>query len=369
MRFPGLAAIAFIALAGLARAGDEAGRLAIEASEALGRAAEALADAEGASDRIAALTDTIRAYEAGLAAMREGLRQAALSERDVSARLVGQDAELGELLALLQKVTRAGQARSALHPGGAVQTVRAGILGAALVPALEERSDALERDLQDIVALRTVQEAGIKTLSSGLEQVRDARFQLSKAISERTDLPQPAATDEAAMEALINSAETLSGFADSLVTSGDAGSGEDRGWSMPVAGDIIRTFDEADEAGVRRPGWLIGTVAEALVTAPADATVRFADSMPSNGPVIILETSPGRLVILTGQATNFVRRTQIVSEGEPIALMGGREASAQENLIETSLLGGQPRDETLYIEIRQGQAPVDPAAFLRPSQE
>jgi septal ring factor EnvC (AmiA/AmiB activator) len=171
------------------------------------------------------------------------------------------------------------------------------------------------------------------------------------------------------MEALINSAETLAGFADSLVTSGDAGSGADRGWSMPVAGDIIRTFDEADEAGVRRPGWLIGTVAEALVTAPADATVRFADSMPSNGPVIILETSPGRLVILTGQATNFVRRTQIVSEGEPIALMGGREASAQENLIETSLLGGRRIIKKKNIEIRQGQAPVDPAAFLRPSQE
>jgi hypothetical protein len=49
--------------------------------------------------------------------------------------------------------------------------------------------------------------------------------------------------------------------------------------------------------------------------------------------------------------------------------MGGREASAQENLIETSLLGGRRIIKKKNIEIRQGQAPVDPAAFLRPSQE
>jgi septal ring factor EnvC (AmiA/AmiB activator) len=369
MKLSLLTAMGFVAVAGLALAEGDAGRRATEASEALGRAAESLAAAGSASDRIAALTETIRAYEAGLAAMREGLREAALNERDAAARLAAQDAELGELLALLQKVTRAGQARSVLHPGGAVQTVRAGILGSALVPALEERSAALESDFRDLVALRTVQEAGIDTLTEGLDQVREARLMLSQAISERTDLPPPAATDEAAMQALINSSETLAGFADSLASTGDTEADSGAAWSMPVAGRLLRAFDEADAAGVRRPGWVIGTAAEALVTAQEDATVRFSGDLPGHGPVVILETDPGRLVILAGQARNFVRRAQIVAQGEPIALMGAGEPAAQENLIESSLLGGQPRDETLYIEIRQGQAPVDPAAFLRPSQE
>lgn len=368
MRFGWIAALVFLA-GGSATAEGEVSTLADQAAKALGEAAEALAAAEDSPDRIAALTSTIQAYEAGLSAMREGLRQAVLREREVEARLVAQDAELGELLALLQNVSRAGQARTVLHPEGAVQTVRSGILASALVPALEERSDSLETDLIDLEAIRTVQEAGIATLAQGLQQIREARFLLTKAISERSDLPATVATDEAAMEALINSSETLAAFADSLVSDGETDSDPEGQWSLPVAGEVIRSFGETDAAGVRRSGWLVGTAPEALVTAPTDATVRFSGEIPESGQVIILEASPGRLVILTGHAQSFVLRGQIVSQGDPVGLMGGSVPAIQEKLIETSILGGQPREETLYIEIRQGQAPVDPAAFLRPSKE
>ena len=367
MRLVG-AVFAVVLLAGAARAQDNVAAEAREAAAALGRAAEALAAAETAPDRIDALTETIRAYEAGLAAMREDLRRAALREREVEASLAGQDAELGEFLVLLQRVSRSGQATSALHPAGAVETVRSGILASALVPALKERSAALETELADLAALRAVQEAGVAILAEGLGQVRDARLRLSAAISERTDLPPSAATDDAAMEALINSSETLAAFADSLAL----GAGEDAGeqaWAMPVLGQVVRTFEEADASGIRRPGWLMATAPEALVTAPASATVRFSGVVPGSGPVIILETSPGQLVILSGHAQSFVRRDQIVDGGEPIALMGGGRPPEQEKLNETSHTGGQSGDETLYMEVRQGQAPVDPAAFLRPMQE
>ena len=356
-----------IVICGAAVAQNDVADDARDAAAALGRAAEALAAAETSGDRIGALTETIRAYEAGLAAMREDLRRAALRQREVEARLADQDADVAEFLLLLQNVSRSGGATAAMHPGDAVDTVRAGILASALVPALKERSARLEADLADLSALRTVQEAGLATLNGGLEEVRRARFLLSRALSERTDLPPPAATDDAAMEALINSSETLAAFADSLA-SGEAA--PDRGtWAMPVTGRVIRTFEEADAAGVRRPGWLFATASEALVTAPASATVRFSGEIPGSGPVVILETSPGQLVILAGHGQSFVRRGQIVAEGEPIALMSGSRPAEQENLNETVLLGGQSGDETLYIEIRQGQAPVDPAAFLRPQQE
>ncbi|RZW06093.1 MAG: peptidase M23 [Rhodobacteraceae bacterium] len=364
-----LSILAALALSGAAHAEGEAGDLAREAAEALGDAAELLAEVETADDRIDALTETIRAYEAGLSTMREGLRQAALSERDVALRLGAEDAELGALLALLQKVTRAGQGRAVFHPSGAVDAVRGGLLASALVPALEEKTSALERDLNDLAALRTIQEAGIATLDDGLARVREARLMLSQAMSERTDLPRRVATDDAAMEALINSSETLAAFADSLVLVDDAPISARRDWSWPVAGQIVRGFEEADAAGVRRPGWLIAASAEALVTSPSDATVRYAGDMPSSGPALILEAAPGTLMILTGHGQSFVERGEIVSEGSPIALMGGGERPAQEKLNESALLGGQSRAETLYIEIRQGQAPVNPAAFLRPTEE
>jgi hypothetical protein len=45
--------------------------------------AASLAEAEGARDRVEALTETVRAYEQGLLALREGVRQAALRERAI----------------------------------------------------------------------------------------------------------------------------------------------------------------------------------------------------------------------------------------------------------------------------------------------
>lgn len=361
-------ALAGLLLAGAAGAQDDLAGEARDAAAALGYSAEALAAAGTAPDRIDALTQTIRAYEAGLGAMREDLRRATLREREVAARLAGRDAELADVLVLLERVGGAGKAAMALHPGDAVETVRASLLASALVPALKERSEALVAELADLSALRTVHEAGAATLSDGLAQVRDARLMLSVALSERTDLPPSVATDEAAMEALINSSETLAAFADNLA-SGAGGGGEAEAWSMPVLGKVIRAYDEADSAGVRRPGWLVACAAQALVTAPASASVRFSGAVPGSGAVIILETSPGQLVIFAGHGQSFVRREQIVAQGEPIALMGGSPPPEQENLNETSLLDGQSVEETLYMEVRQGQAPVDPAAFLRPTQE
>lgn len=347
---------------------DVAG-LAQEAARQLGEAAEALSEAEKAPDRIEALTRTIRAYEAGLSAMREGLRRAALDERALAERLTDQDEAIGELLVLLERVSKAGQVEAALHPGSAPETVRAGILAASMVPALEERSQALEADLANLSALRTVREGGVTVLQHGLAEVRQARLTLSQAISERTDLPPLIATDEAAMEALINSSETLAAFADSLAGDDVAPPDGESEWRMPVLGQVVRRFDEADPAGVRRPGWTIAAETQALVTAPAEATIRFSGEVPGSGPVVILEPDPGRLLILVGLGKSFVRNGQIVSAGEPVGLMGGATVTTQEKLNETSLLGGQSREETLYIEIRQGQTPVDPSAYLRPSEE
>ncbi|HBZ43140.1 MAG TPA: peptidase M23, partial [Maritimibacter sp.] len=48
--------------------------------EQLTAASEALDSAERSSDRVKALTQTVQAYETGLAALREGLRQARVRE-------------------------------------------------------------------------------------------------------------------------------------------------------------------------------------------------------------------------------------------------------------------------------------------------
>ena len=57
---------------------QDPGAAAREAARALEEASEQLDRAESARDRVRALTTTVKAYEAGLAAMRDGLRHAAV---------------------------------------------------------------------------------------------------------------------------------------------------------------------------------------------------------------------------------------------------------------------------------------------------
>jgi septal ring factor EnvC (AmiA/AmiB activator) len=347
----------------------DASQVTLEAADLLAAAAVQLDDATGRSDRISALTQTVRAYETGLAAMREGLRQASLQERVLSERFGAEDRDLGQLLALLQTVSRHTASEVLVHPGDAADTIRAGALTASLVPSLQESASALAAELDELKNLIAVQAAGAASLEAGLEDVRRARSALADAISNRTDLPPRLATDEAAMQALINSAETLAGFANSLIPEGTNADLSNRAWVAPVKGHLLRAFNEADAAGVRRPGLVIATEAEALVTAPLDATVRFSGQVPGQGTVAILEPKAGSLVILAGMETSFVRLGEIVAAEAPIGLMGGVQTSKQKKLIESSQENRPLGAETLYMEVRQGRAPVDPAILFRLDEE
>ncbi|MGI9391453.1 MAG: murein hydrolase activator EnvC family protein, partial [Boseongicola sp.] len=340
---------------------DDAAAMARMASEQLEEASKSLSAAETARDRISALTKTVRAYEAGLSAMRESLRHAALEERAKRASLQGKEEELARILAAIQNIERTrGNGASLLHPEGPLPAIRAGMLAGDLVPALNERAQTLAGEVEEVAAIVALQRAGEAQLERGLESIRNARLALTDAVSQRASLPDSVTTDDAAMNALINSAETLSAFADNLVTESPWKGTVDERWAMPVLGRVLRKYDEADAAGVRRPGWLIATRPGAVIVSPSDATVRFAGAMPDFDVVAILEPRAGELLILAGAGALFVQRGQIVSKGALIGFMGGEPDATQDKLIETSVGSGQREPETLYIELRQGKDAIDP---------
>ena len=78
-----------------------------------------------------------------------------------------------------------------------------------------------------------------------------------------------------------------------------------------------------------------------------------------------MEPAAGTLVILTGLAKSFVEISQIVSKNEPIGLMPGAVAEMQENLNGSERESGLFAKETLYMEVRQGRQPINPADILR----
>ena len=107
MRKSVILSVAALLWASALSAEEGPGVMAQKASDQLAEAAIQLAGAASSKDRIAALTQTVRAYESGLAAMREGLRQAALAERSIRAKFEREDAQMAEVVSLLGTVSQA----------------------------------------------------------------------------------------------------------------------------------------------------------------------------------------------------------------------------------------------------------------------
>ncbi len=345
------------------------------AMDELQEASAALEAAEGARDRVAALTQTVQAYEKGLAALREGLRQATIRESAIHGVFSAESERLAQLLGVLQSIEAAPESHLLLHPSGPLGTVRSGMILSDVTPALSQEAAQLRRALQEVAMLRALQETAVSTLEEGLQGVQTARTELSKALANRTDLPRRFVADQAAMENLINSSDTLESFASGLMSTtveetsvsiAQPDFSEAQGaLEMPVLGRVIRRFEEADAAGVRRPGWVVATRPLTLVTTPWPATIRYLGPLLDYGEVAILEPGEGYLLVLSGLGQVFGEVGEVLPRGAPVGLMGGALMSEDQAFLMSSAQGGGAQaTESLYIELRRNGTPLDPSTWF-----
>lgn len=348
------------------------------AADQLEAATLALAEAEGARDRVKALTGTVRAYEAGLGAMREGLRRVARREALLLAHLEAREDEVTELLGILQTIETSAPPVLMLHPSGPLGAARSAMMVAEVTPGIYARAEVLRADLEEVQTLRMLQQNASGTLETGLAGVQQARTALSAAIADRTDLPRRFTEDPVRTAILISSTETLTGFASGLaeiaggaeaITATEADISAERGdIALPVEGLLLRRFGQRDAAGIARPGVLIAARPRALVTSPTAATIRYRGPLLELGNVVILEPQPDTLFILSGLAEVFGEAGQVIPAGSPVGLMGGSSPQAGAILSLSSEGGGTDRTETLYIEVRNDNSPVDPETWFRMGQ-
>ncbi|MFU8776522.1 MAG: murein hydrolase activator EnvC family protein [Roseovarius sp.] len=348
-----------------------------EAGEQLSLAAEILAEAEGAQNRVKALTQVIAAYENGLEAMRDGLRRASLREQALGAELQAREAEIAQLLGVLSTMGNAPVPVLLMHPSGPVGTARAGMILSEVAPALDARALELRDKVQELSVLRVLQQSAADKLQEGLEGVQHARTALSTAMAERTNLPRRFTEDPVRTALLIASTETLEGFASGLseIAVDEApGSLPDitarKGTlPLPAEGVILRRAGEADAAGVKRPGILLATRPRALVTAPSAATVRYRGPLLDYGNVIILEPQAGILLVFAGLDVVYGQAGQVLPGGSPVGLMGGAGTEGDLLLAANSQDMGARRTQTLYIEVRQDNSPVDPLTWFKTDKD
>ncbi|MCK0126449.1 hypothetical protein MWU76_18810 [Gelidibacter sp. F2691] len=341
-------------------------------------ATQALQEAEKSGDRIAALTQTVQAYEEGLSSLRTGLRRISLREAALQAAFDAESDRLGQLLGVLQTIGKAPEPALLVHPSGPVGTARSGMILSDVTPALQAQAEDLRARLEEQRTLRALQENAVATLQAGLTGVQEARFELSLAIARRTELPRRFIADEARMKTLLESADTLASFAQGLMSDPDATASATslpsfqsvRGrLAMPVLGRVIRGFGERDAAGIQRPGLIVATRPLSIVTTPWPATIRYLGPLLDYGNVAILEPGDGYLLVLAGLGQLYGDVGEVLAQGAPVGLMDGAEPSGdaegdQAFLIAAEEGTGAERTETLYIELRKDGTPVDPTNWF-----
>lgn len=358
-----------LALAPAARAQTVAEQATVAAA-ALQTAITSLQEAERAKDRVAALTETIRAYESGLSALREALRQAKDRETTLTLQFDARRDKVAQLLAVLSRIEAQTGPLLLLHPDGPLDTARSGMILAEVTPALQAEVDVLRRDLEELSDLRALQSSANETLVQGLGAAQAARTALSQAISDRTDLPRRFTEDPEALRTLVENADTLEALAAGLALPDDDGQGgadfvAAKGkLPFPVQGTLIRRADEADPTGVRRPGLTFATRAQALVTSPVAATIRYRGPLLDYGNVIILEPGLGYLLIVAGCETLYGEVGEVIAANAPIGLMGGGLPETGSDSAGATDGAGQRETETLYLELRLEAKPVDPAEWF-----
>ena len=343
-----------------------------QAQQSLDSAWNKLERSKSAKDRISALTDAILSFEESLSLARDSLRQISVLEVRAQQKLSVEEEAYGELIGVLLSIDKSPIQAELLHPDGPMSTARGGMLIADLLPALEEKVQSLRSDLEAARYLSELQYQVTLDLQVGLVALQETRAALGRAIADRDDLPKRFVEDPAQTAILLAAADTLDIFADglSLIAKNEAeGSLPDittrKGTlPMPVQGKVIRYFNEADAAGIKRPGIVVATSDNALVRTPTAATIRYRGPLLDYGLVSILEPQKDILYILAGLSTVYGDIGEVLPAGSPVGLMGTSEIFDEKNLIETLNESAGLRGETIYIEVRVNKAPENPLTWF-----
>lgn len=380
----GVAAV-LIWMAGGAAAATPADDVA-EAAARIERARQGLAAAHRPELRVEALSAAITAYQSALAVLRAGVNGASARERELALDLETRRDEIQHLISALEALGRTPPPAQALHPQGPIGAARAAAMLSRLTPDLKAEADALSRDYAEIAAIRELRLSGQRDLATAIAALGAARTELGETLAGQAPA-QPRGTEDPEVAMMVRDSDTLSVLAGKLAAEPalKTGQGADEAGMpplrRPVDGQIIRAYNQPDAAGVKRPGVVLAAPPLSLVSAPADAIVRYAGPFLEYGYVVVLEADDNTLIVLAGMAQVQVTLGEALRAGDLVGLLGGpafeateviaadsESADAPEQAVESDdemdVEAGSGAEETLYVEIRHGRGPVDPGPLF-----
>lgn len=364
------------AAARVAAAAAQAQRLAAQRVAAAARLRTAEEATEHAADRMARLERERQEAAASLAARAKALQpllpvieRLSLYPAETLLAVPGPPEQTMRGVIVLQGLARQLQRESAaLRQAQAVLDAATAKVQAAqpVLAAAEATQQQQEAALdQQIAAAQNDQQQAQKDADAAAARAADeaARADTLRAMLDRLEADRRAAALRARVEAARAARERRAAQAEDARQREAALSAPFKGGSLasnaapkgqltaPVAGKVFRSWGDTTVAGPAI-GISYHAAPAARVVSPCTGRVSFAEQFRSYGLLLIVDCGGGYHAVLDGFQRLDVKAGQPVQAGEPVGVMPGWEPG----------IGKRP---ALYIELRHGAQPVNPAPWLK----
>ena len=215
-----------------------------------------------------------------------------------------------------------------------------------------ERAD---KQIAELARVRDARAVEKEKLDRTAKKYTSQRNELDKLLRTRSAQNEKLKSEQAGLQkklrelsARAKSISELSAGVGSSQMSADAHFSR-RKLNLPVRGRVVVHYGEKTALGLKSDGWRIRTRGDALVMAPADGVVKFADNFRGFGKVIIMSHKNGYNTVMTNLGSVDVLPEQEVLAGEPVGRMS---VDKQE----------------MYLEVRRGNQSVDPARLFHDNE-
>lgn len=244
----------------------------------------------------------------------------------------------------------------ASHPSFDTDDMRSYVLTSAVLSGAADRFEAeieiANKQIAELEKIRNARAIEKEKLDRTAKKYGKEKNQLDKLLKTRSAQNEKLKNEHSALQkklrelsARAKSISELSAGVGSSEMSSDSRFSR-RKLNLPVRGRVVVRFGEKTALGLVSDGWRVRTHGDALVTAPADGVVKFADTFRGFGRVVIMSHKNGYNTVMTNLGDIDVVLEQEVLAGEPIGRMN-------------------PDKPEMYLEVRRGNNAVDPARLFR----
>ena len=244
----------------------------------------------------------------------------------------------------------------AAHPSFDAENMREYALTSAVLSGvadrLNEQIDSAEEKIKELSRARDTRAIEKEKLDRTAKKYTNEKKELDKLLRTRSAQNEKLKSKQAALQKKLRDLSVRAKNISELSAGvGSSEMAEDSRFSrrklnLPVRGRVVVRFGEKTALGLKSDGWRVRTRGDALVLAPADGVVKFADSFRGFGRVVIMSHKNGYNTVMTNLGNIDVALEQEVLAGEPIGRMN-------------------PDKPEMYLEVRRGNSAVDPARLFK----